>query len=415
LAPESSGHENSDAFDKICRIFNMNNVTSSVAEMIETVRRDGDAALCDFAKRFDGIEMSENDLAVRPHELKSAQTRVSPDFMKAVKECAKQIERFAKNERSQITKSWMKSQGSTRLGQLIRPVDSVGLYIPGGRFPYPSTVLMTAIPARVAGVKRIVLVSPPKNLTPEVMAAAAYAGVEEVYRIGGAGAIAALAFGTKQVKKVDFIVGPGNQYVTEAKRQVFGHVGIDSLAGPSEVVIIADGSVPVEYLQTDLLAQAEHDPEAQSLLLSTDAKQLRETEQGLDENIRSRVRFQQVKNLDAAIEIANEIGPEHLELLFKKAERSLPKIRHAGAIFLGPATTAVLGDYVAGPSHVLPTQRSARFSSGLSVATFLKRSSVIGFESRPGERALWDAALTMAKTEGMEFHARSLRARIERQ
>jgi histidinol dehydrogenase len=392
----------------------MNNVISAVSDIIQQVREMGDQALCDFAQRFDQMTLTPKDLVVPARELSAAKSRVSPAFQKALKECAKRVESFAKAEKAQITKTWLKRQGSVRLGQLIRPVDSVGLYIPGGRFPYPSTVLMTAIPARVAGVRRIVIASPPKNLTIEVMAAAAFAGVTEVYRIGGAGAIAALAYGTNTIEKVDFIVGPGNQYVTEAKRQVYGQVGIDSLAGPSEVVIISDGSAPVSYLQNDLLAQAEHDPEAESLLLSTNAKQLRDTEEGLDASIRDRVQFRKVRNLDEAIEEANKIGPEHLELLFPNAERYLPRIRHAGAIFLGPATTAVLGDYVAGPSHVLPTQRSARFSSGLSVATFMKRSSVIGFAARPGERPQWEAALTMAQTEGMEFHARSLRARIER-
>jgi histidinol dehydrogenase len=264
----------------------------------------------------------------------------------------------------------------------------------------------------VAGVQRIVMASPPKNLTPEVLAAASLAGCEVVYRMGGAGAIAALAYGTKTVRPVDFIVGPGNQYVTEAKRQVFGNVGIDSLAGPSEVVIIADKRTPVDFIVLDLEAQAEHDPEARALLLSTDRKLIDETRKRLSKGLSGRVTLRQVSTLAKAIDAANALAPEHLELLFPGAEKVLSRIRHAGAVFLGPNTPAVLGDYVAGPSHVLPTHRAARFSSGLSVATFFKRTSVIGFCARASERARWEAALVMGQTEGMENHAGSLRCRM---
>jgi histidinol dehydrogenase len=365
-----------------------------------------------LARRFDQVALKPRDLRVRTSELRRAQAQVSPAFLKAIKECAKNIERFAVLEKNRMTKSWLVSEGSIRIGQQINPVDSVGLYIPGGRFPYPSTVLMTAIPARVAGVKRIVMASPPKNLTPEVLAAAQLAGCDVVYRMGGAGAIAALAFGTKTVKRVDFIVGPGNQYVTEAKRQVFGFVGIDSLAGPSEVVIIADKSTPVDYVLLDLQAQAEHDPEARALLLSTDRRLVRDVGRRLSKGLAKRVRLRTVSSFAKAIEEANAIAPEHLELLFVGAEKALPQIRHAGAIFIGPATPAALGDYVAGPSHVLPTNRAARFSSGLSVATFFKRSSVIGFKARTAEHARWEAALVMGQTEGMQNHADSLRCRM---
>ncbi len=390
----------------------MNTVSDIVRTILLDIQKRGDAALCGLAKRFDKVSLRPADLVVTSAELRKARGLVSPSFLKSLKECAKNIETFARLEKSRLTQSWIQPRGSIRVGQLIRPVESVGLYIPGGRFPYPSTVLMTVIPARVAGVKRIVMASPPKNLTPEVLAAASLAGCDVVYRIGGAGAIAALAYGTKTVRRVDFIAGPGNQYVTEAKRQVFGHVGIDSLAGPSEVVVIADRSTPTEYVQLDLAAQAEHDPEARALLLSTDRRLIQRVGRNLPREMVKRVTLRYVSSLPKAIEEANRIAPEHLELLFHGAERYLPQIRHAGAIFLGPTTPAALGDYVAGPSHVLPTNRAARFSSGLSVATFYKRSSIVGFQARPGEKGRWEAALVMGQTEGMEYHTDSLRCRM---
>jgi histidinol dehydrogenase len=389
----------------------MKNITESVRSIIETVKRQGDSALCVYARRFDQVKLKPGELRVSASDLRQARKKVNLQFRKALAECGANIRNFAQAEKKTLTRDWQIKRGSVRLGQQIRPVDSVGVYIPGGRYPYPSTVLMTVIPALVAGVKRIVMVTPPRNLTAEVLAAAAFAGCTEVYKIGGAGAIAALAYGTKTVRPVDLIVGPGNAYVTEAKRQVFGRVGIDSLAGPSEVVIIADRSTPLDYILNDLLAQAEHDPDSRSTLLSPDAQTLQAVKKRLDPLIASRVVLRQVKRLTDAFAAANALAPEHLEILLPNAEKYLPLIRHAGAIFLGPATTAVLGDYCAGPSHVLPTSNSARFASGLSVATFMKRSSVIGFAGKPAERAAWEAAGVMADTEGMVYHARSLRSR----
>ena len=392
----------------------MKSISESVCAIISAVQKRGDMALCEFAKRFEKISLRPAALAVSPAQIRQAKSRVSASFVKSMKECAKNIEFFAIQEKKHLSKSWIKTQGSVRVGQLVRPVDSVGLYIPGGRFPYPSTVLMTAIPARVAGVKRIVMASPANNLTPEVLTAAALAGCDAVYRVGGASAIAAFAYGTDTIRNVDFIVGPGNQYVTEAKRQVFGHVGIDALAGPSEVVIVADQTTPAQFVALDLQAQAEHDPEARALLLSTDRRLIQTVRKNLSRKTADRVILRYVPTLKKAIEVANALAPEHLELLFRNAVRFLPRIRHAGAIFLGPETPAALGDYVAGPSHVLPTNRAARFSSGLSVATFFKRSSIIGFEARAGEKARWEAALVMAQTEGMDYHADSLRCRMAR-
>jgi histidinol dehydrogenase len=389
------------------------NQYETVSKIIKNVQRKGDTALCEYARRFDKIHLRPSDLRVSAQELKRAKLKVSRGYLVALQRCAQQIRSFAEIEKKRSLQSWVISQGSRQIGQLLRPVDSVGCYVPGGRFPYPSTVLMTTIPARVAGVRRIILASPPGNLTPEVLTAAAYAGVDEVYRIGGAGAIAAMALGTSRISPVDLIVGPGNQYVTEAKRQLYGKVGIDLLAGPSEVVIIADNHTPLEFIEADLLAQAEHDPEARAILLSTQRSILKRVRRQCDPRIIARVRFEHVVSIDAAIERANEIAPEHLELLFVGAKRYLPKVRHAGAIFLGPESPAAMGDYVAGPSHVLPTNGAARFSSGLSVMTFLKRSSVIGFNGRSSELDQWQSALEMADTEGMTYHARSLRLRLE--
>jgi histidinol dehydrogenase len=391
----------------------MKNISRTVQGIIAEVQHRGDSALCDYAKQFDQIQLKPSQLRVPASVLHRAQSQVPAIFISALKECAANIRAFALAEKKALTQDWKIRRGTIVLGQQIRVVDSVGVYIPGGRYPYPSTVLMTIVPALAAGVKRIAMVTPPKNLTPEVLAAASFAGCTEVYQMGGAGAIAALAYGTKTVHPVDLIVGPGNAYVTEAKRQVFGRVGIDSLAGPSEVVIIADRSTPIQYILNDLLAQAEHDPDSRSTLLSTDASVLKAVKKGLDPIIASRVILRKVKRLADAFEAANALAPEHLEVLLKGAEKYLPLIRHAGAIFLGPASTAVLGDYCAGPSHVLPTSGSARFASGLSVATFMKRSSIIGYQGKPSERVSWQAALTMANTEGMTYHARSLRSRIE--
>jgi histidinol dehydrogenase len=388
------------------------NVSNIVSDIIMDVKKRGDTALCGYALRFDKVRLTPKTIRVPAQEIARARRHVSPVFEKSIRECAKRITEFAQREKRQLAGSWMHRSQGILLGQRVSVVDSAGLYVPGGRFPYPSTVLMTAIPARVAGVQRIIMASPPSNMTPEVLMAASIAGVHEIYRMGGAGAVAAMAVGTRAVKPVDFIVGPGNQFVTEAKRQVYGIVGIDSLAGPSEVVVIADRHASAEFIVVDLMAQAEHDPEARSRLMTPDARLLNAVRQRLDPQMKSRVTLQKVKSLDEAIEQSNKRAPEHLELLFPEAERYLSKVRHAGAIFLGDCSPAAIGDYVAGPSHVLPTRGAGRYSSGLSVATFLKRSSVIRFQGQRSELPRWKAALVMAETEGMKNHARSLRLRL---
>jgi histidinol dehydrogenase len=390
------------------------NIERIVRGIIKEVARRGDVALCQFARQFDGVSLRPSDLRITPGALRKARDHVSPFFLKAIKECATRVRSYAELEKRRLPGSWIQKKSGCALGQAVHPVDSVGLYIPGGRFPYPSTILMTAIPAQVAGVRRIVMMSPPRHLTPEVLVAAAEVGLREIYRVGGAAAIAALALGTQRIRPVDFIVGPGNRFVTEAKRQLYGKVGIDLLAGPSEVVIIADRSTPLKYIEEDLLAQAEHDPEARGTLCSLDRSLIHAVRRRLGRKNRSKIRFLFAKSASEAVTLANAITPEHLELLIPHAERYLPQIRHAGAIFLGPTSPAALGDYVAGPSHVLPTHGAARFSSGLSVATFLKRSSVIGFTGRSSEKAQWQAAIVMAQAEGMEHHARSLQHRMQR-
>lgn len=384
----------------------------AVQRILWDVQKQGDRALARLAWRWDKVKIRPQDLRISAKERQRAIRLVAPVILRALRRAASNIRTFAREEARRYSSSWVKTIEGRRLGQLVRPLDSVGIYIPGGRFPYPSTVLMTAIPARVAGVKQVVIVTPPKNLSPEVLAAAELAGVDEVYRIGGPGAIGALAYGTVTIQRVDKIVGPGNRYVTEAMRQVFGCVGIDLLAGPSEVVIVAGPGARPEHVALDLMAQAEHDPDARAILLSIDGKLLSAVRRKIGRRLNGQVELRQVSTFKKALELANAWAPEHLELLLASPERYLPFVRHAGAVFLGPRTPAALGDYVAGPSHVLPTARSARFASGLSVLSFLKRSSMIGFNGRTRELPDWEAALTLAETERMEYHARSLRSRM---
>jgi histidinol dehydrogenase len=313
------------------------------------------------------------------------------------------------------------------LGWRWTPLDAVGLYVPGGLAAYPSTVLMNAIPAQVAGVRRIAMVvpAPGGELSPVVLAAASVAGVTEIYRIGGAQAVAALAYGTKAILPVDKIVGPGNAYVAEAKRQVFGRVGIDSIAGPSEILVIADNANRPDWVAADLLSQAEHDPTAQSVLITDDAAFAERVEQAVQDALqllpRSNIAGASWQNYGAVILvrdfgeaalISNRIAPEHLELAVEEPDDLLPHITHAGAIFLGRHTPEAIGDYIAGPSHVLPTSRSARFSSGLSVLDFMKRTSLIGADT--GMHALGPAAAALARAEGLQAHALSVELRLKR-
>ena len=387
----------------------------TVARILADVRKRGDAALLAYAKRFDKVTArSVAELDIRPR------TEVPAAQLEALRAAHTRIRAF--HER-QAQESWEYTEADgTRLGQRITPLERVGIYVPGGKAAYPSTVLMNAVPAKVAGVREIVMVSP--NPNPLVLAAAALAGVDRVIGIGGAQAVAALAYGTKSIPRVDKIVGPGNAYVAEAKRQVFGGVGIDMIAGPSEILVLSDGTTPADWLAMDLFSQAEHDEDAQALLLSPDRSHLDAVESAISRllgdmprkrvisaSLKARGALIQARDLDEACALAGRIAPEHLELCVADPQRWLAKIKNAGAIFLGSYSSEAIGDYCAGPNHVLPTSGSARFSSPLGVYDFQKRTSIIGV-SQVAAQSLGNVAAVLADGEGLSAHARAARMRI---
>ncbi len=401
-------------------------VSQTVAQIIADVRARGDAAVAELTQRYDELDVAATGLRVSDEEIATAVAEVPVQTMDALKLARDRIEAFHRRQLPSDDR-YTDAQGA-ELGHKWTAVDSAGLYVPGGQASYPSSVLMNAVPAKVAGVPRLAMVVPtPRGvMNPLVFAAARLAGVDEVYRIGGAQAVAALAFGTQTVQPVAKIVGPGNAYVAEAKRQVFGVVGIDSIAGPSEVLIVADKDNRPDWIAADLLAQAEHDANAQSILITDDiefAGQVAlEVETQLATLPRGNIagasweRFGaiiQIERLDQAPELVNRLAPEHLELATADPEALLADIRNAGAVFLGHYTPEAVGDYVAGPNHVLPTSRTARFSSGLSVLDFMKRSSILRL-SADALRALGPAAMTLADAEGLDAHARSIEMRLNR-
>lgn len=386
-------------------------LSSYVAKIIDRVRREGDRALISYARAFDGVTLTPAAIKVPRSQIEASRSQVEPAIRMAIGGAARNIERFHREELKNIKKAWRFSRNGATLGQIFTPVDRVGVYVPGGRFPYPSTVLMSAIPARAAGVKHVVMVTPPKKISPVILYAALVAGVDEVYQVGGPAAVAALACGTRTIPRVDLIVGPGNAYVNEAKRQVFGQVGIDALAGPSEVAILADAGVPVSYIIADLSAQAEHDPQARSYLFTESAELARRVKIALPKAIRGQVKIS-VMALEKAIAEVNVLAPEHLEILRRDHASVTAKVRHAGAIFAGYATPTAVGDYWAGPSHVLPTAGSARFSGGLSAATFLKRSSYISYNI-PSLKKDGRHIRTFAAAEGLFHHRDSVGVREE--
>jgi len=400
-------------------------VVRVVADIVAAVRARGDAALLELSARLDRFAPpSAAGLAIAPAELAAAEREIEPAVRAALAYAAERIERY---HAAALPKSWrLTDEHGSVLGQEVRALDRVGIYVPGGRAAYPSTVLMTAIPARVAGVREIVLVTPPGPdgcVPAAVLAAARVAGVTEAWRLGGAQAVAALAYGTATIRRVDKIVGPGNVYVALAKTRVFGDVGIDMVAGPSEVVVVADRDADPAWVAADLLAQAEHDPMARALLITDAADLLPRVEEALTAQLEALPRraiaaqaladngaFVLVTDLEAAIDVANRLAPEHLELLVKVPAALLPRVRHAGAVFLGAHTPEVVGDYVAGPNHVLPTAGTARFASPLGTEDFVKRSSVIEY-SPSGLAAALPHLAALARVEGLEGHRRAAEAR----
>ena len=399
-------------------------VNATVREIIADVRSRGDEALAEYSLRFDQVDFAATPMRVTDADIDAALALVDPAVLDALKLAAERIE---KHHARQMPKDdiYVDALG-VGLGSRWTAIEAVGLYVPGGTASYPSSVLMNALPARVAGVERIVMVVPALagQLNPTVLAAARIAGVKEIYRIGGAQAVAALAYGTQTIAPVAKIVGPGNAYVAAAKRQVFGTVGIDMIAGPSEVLIIADANNNPEWLAADLLAQAEHDRGAQSILITNDDAFGKSVEQAVERQLKTLSRSETaaaswrdfgavilVSDLEDAIPLANRIAAEHLELAVDDPDALMPKIRNAGAIFVGRHTPEVIGDYVGGSNHVLPTARSARFSSGLSVLDYVKRTSILRLG--PDElRALAPAAIALAKSEGLDAHARSVAIRL---
>lgn len=384
-----------------------------VEKILDQVKRGGDRALSALLRRFDGVSLSPRQFRVPLDRARQALRDLPGDRRRALSEAAAHIRRFHAEERRRLPLSWKETAGGLTVGQRWTPVDSAGVYVPGGRFAYPSTVLMTAIPAKAAGVRRVVMTTPPRHLTQEVLAAAALAGVDEILQLGGAAGVAALAFGTRTVRPVDLIAGPGGAWVTEAKRQAFGYVGIDALAGPSEIVILADNSAPSDWIAADMMAQAEHDPLARATLISSEARLLDKVKQTVHSRFRRQCRFIRARNWKEAVEKANGLAPEHLSLMVRRPENLLPGVRHAGAVFLGPWSPVAAGDYWAGPSHVLPTGRAARFSSGLSVQTFLKRSSLIRLSPALLHRKAV-AVARLARLEGLEQHAASVETRLKK-
>lgn len=400
-------------------------IEQAVSAILADVQARGDEALMDYTRRFDRLEVREAaGLRLSQAELQAALDGLPAAERQALERAAERIRRYHEHQR---TSSWMYTEADgTRLGQRVLPLDRVGLYVPGGKAAYPSSVLMNAIPAQVAGVKELVMVVPTPDgvRNPAVLAAACLAGIQEVYTIGGAQAVAALAHGTRSIRPVDKIVGPGNAYVAEAKRRVFGTVGIDMIAGPSEILVVSDGSVPADWVAVDLFSQAEHDEMAQAILISSDAAFLDAVAEAIarllpgqprraviGKSLADRGALIHVRSMQEAAELVNRVAPEHLELAVRDVDGLLADIRHAGAIFMGRWGCEALGDYCAGPSHVLPTMRTPRFSSPLGVYDFQKRSSLIE-PSAAGADHLAKVAATLARAEGLEAHAQSAEYRL---
>lgn len=401
-------------------------IASRVASIMEEVRERGDDALCGFTRRFDRANLTPEQLRVTSEEIDQAYGEVDQEVLASLKLARQRIEAY---HQRQVNRSWFQPEtDGTLLGQLITPLDRVGIYVPGGTASYPSSVLMNAVPAKVACVLQVVMVTPPMadgKINPYTLVAAREAGVDEIYKVGGAQAIAALAYGTETIAPVDKITGPGNIFVTLAKRMVYGQVGIDMLAGPSEVLVVADESANPQYAAADMLSQAEHDTLASAILLTHD-RALAESVRGELERQVALLPRQKLarealanhsaivitQNIEQSLELANLFAPEHLELLVQEPFKWLGRIRHAGAIFLGAHSPEPVGDYLAGPNHVLPTGGTARFYSPLNVDTFMKKSSIISF-SRESLRSLGPDIIRLAEVEGLQAHANAVKVRLK--
>jgi histidinol dehydrogenase len=404
-------------------------VEDAVAKILDDVRTRGDAAVLEYTRKFDMPATAMADLELKPAELKTAFDGLPVKQREALESAARRVRSYHEAQKKASGESWSyRDADGTLLGQKVTPLDRVGIYVPGGKAAYPSSVLMNAIPAQVAGVPEIIMVvpTPRGEKNPLVLAAAYVAGVTRVFTIGGAQAVGALAYGTHTVPRVDKITGPGNAYVASAKRRVFGQVGIDMIAGPSEILVLADGSTPADWVAMDLFSQAEHDELAQSILLCPDAGFIEQVQAAIDrllpempraeiiaKSLTGRGALIRTRSMEESCEISNRIAPEHLEIASADPHRWEPLLRHAGAIFLGAYTSESLGDYCAGPNHVLPTSTTARFSSPLGVYDFQKRSSLIEV-SEAGAQTLGVIAAELAHGEGLQAHARAAEMRLKR-
>jgi histidinol dehydrogenase len=397
-----------------------------VRSILKDVRNRGDEALVHYTQVFDGLRIPIHQLQVKRSEVREAYRKVPQDFLGTLKRATRRIRKFHQLLSKKLMTSLKEEEKGIRLGQAMRPLERVGIYVPGGKASYPSTVLMAAIPAKVAGVHEILMVTPPQKggISPAVLVAADLAGVDRIYRIGGVQAIAALAYGTKSIPKVDKIVGPGNQYVATAKRLVYGEVDIDMVAGPSEIVIVSDESTPSSFVAADLISQAEHDEMALAILITNSEAFGREVKKGVERQLSSLKRRKIasaslnrrgailiVKNLEQAMKLVNRIAPEHLELAVSRPLSLIKSVKHAGAVFLGPYTPEAIGDYMAGPNHILPTAGTARFSSPLGVEDFIKRINLMSFTQSALKRFEKDIK-RFAEWEGLEGHYQSVQKRM---
>lgn len=403
---------------------NFSTQDETVRNILDKVQKEGDTALLEFTRRFDRYEVTRENLRVTPEEIKKAYTDLSSEEVDALKQAAENIRAF---HELQKPKSWTTQSDGIKLGQKVSPLDTAGIYVPGGKASYPSSVLMNAIPAKVAGVRKIVMCTPcpDGHISSHALVAANLAGVDEIYKVGGAQAIAAMAFGNTIIPRVDTIVGPGNIYVALAKRMVFGIVGIDMVAGPSEILIVADAEARADFIAADLLSQAEHDEEAVPILL-TPSRELAEAVLGelesqkkqlkrgaiIDASLNNRCRLFVVESIEKAVELADKIAPEHLELAVEDPEAWVDRINNAGAIFMGRYTPEAIGDYMAGPNHVLPTSGTARFSSPLGVYNFIKRTSLISYTQSALKKSSKTVQL-LANMEELDGHANAVKIRTE--